>query len=84
MEYQVVQQGRRYPVNIVKTEYKGWGQYISSHTVRKPKRYFNLGVFAGDKRIPEDTFLGIYAGELLTDEAGEERGMFVLYFCQGT
>lgn len=32
------------------------------------------GVFAGPRRIPSGTFIGIYAGELLTDEVGEERG----------
>ena len=41
--------------------------------------FCNVGVFAGDKRIPGDTFLGIYAGEILTDEVGEERGMLVFY-----
>ncbi|KAI0789158.1 SET domain-containing protein [Abortiporus biennis] len=32
------------------------------------------GVFAGSKRIPANTFIGIYAGEILTDAEGEERG----------
>ncbi|KAH9937724.1 SET domain-containing protein [Amylocystis lapponica] len=32
------------------------------------------GVFAGSKKIPANTFIGIYAGEYLTDEQGEERG----------
>jgi histone-lysine N-methyltransferase SUV39H len=36
---------------------------------------FGLGVFAGSKRIPSGSFVGIYAGELLTDAVGEERGL---------
>ncbi|KAF5354317.1 hypothetical protein D9756_007343 [Leucocoprinus leucothites] len=34
------------------------------------------GVFNGPKRLPKGTFLGIYAGELLTDEQGEIRGRY--------
>jgi len=34
-----------------------------------------VGVFVGSKGIPCGTFIGIYAGELLTDAVGEERGM---------
>jgi len=33
------------------------------------------GVFVGSKKIPRGTFIGIYAGELLTDKTGDERGM---------
>ncbi|KZT28936.1 SET domain-containing protein [Neolentinus lepideus HHB14362 ss-1] len=33
------------------------------------------GVFAGEKPIPEGTYLGIYSGELLSDAEGEERGL---------
>jgi len=33
------------------------------------------GVFAGSKRIPAGTFVGVYAGELIRDSVGEERGM---------
>jgi len=32
------------------------------------------GVFAGNKKIPAGTFVGIYAGELLRESVGEERG----------
>ncbi|KAF9462519.1 hypothetical protein BDZ94DRAFT_1165708 [Collybia nuda] len=32
------------------------------------------GVFAGPKKIYQGNFVGIYAGELLTDAVGEERG----------
>lgn len=32
------------------------------------------GVFADQKKIYKGTFIGIYAGEIITDEAGEERG----------
>lgn len=34
-----------------------------------------VGVFAGAKRIPAGTFVGIYAGELLRDSVSEERGL---------
>jgi hypothetical protein len=37
-----------------------------------------LGVFAGSKKIYSGTFIGIYAGELLTDEVGEQRGLLVV------
>ncbi|KAG6844045.1 hypothetical protein H0H87_010305 [Tephrocybe sp. NHM501043] len=33
------------------------------------------GVFAGAKKIYSGSFIGVYAGELLTDTAGEQRGM---------
>jgi len=33
------------------------------------------GVFAGSRKIPSGSFVGIYAGELLTDAVGEERGI---------
>ncbi|KAI0665962.1 hypothetical protein C8Q78DRAFT_985350 [Trametes maxima] len=32
------------------------------------------GVFAGPKKIPADSFIGVYAGEYLTDAETEERG----------
>ncbi|CCM00400.1 uncharacterized protein FIBRA_02430 [Fibroporia radiculosa] len=32
------------------------------------------GIFAGDKKIPKDSFIGIYAGEYLTEAEAEERG----------
>ncbi|KAH9892737.1 hypothetical protein C8Q73DRAFT_649479 [Cubamyces lactineus] len=32
------------------------------------------GVFAGQKKIPANSFIGIYAGEYLTDSEGETRG----------
>lgn len=35
------------------------------------------GVFAGAKRIPKGSYIGIYAGELLTEQEGEERGLYV-------
>jgi histone-lysine N-methyltransferase SUV39H len=52
----VVQRGRRYAINIKRTELKGWG------------------VFNGAKRIPKGSFIGIYAGELLTVEESDRRG----------
>ncbi|KAK0199904.1 hypothetical protein DFS33DRAFT_1376289 [Desarmillaria ectypa] len=54
----VVQNGRKIPVKIAKTENKGWGVFYS-----------------GTKRIPRGTFVGIYAGEILTEEEAEMRGM---------
>ncbi|TFK24558.1 SET domain-containing protein [Coprinopsis marcescibilis] len=33
------------------------------------------GVFAGPKKIPRGTFLGIYAGEILSEEEGQTRGL---------
>ena len=35
------------------------------------------GVFAGTKKIPSGTFLGIYSGELLTNAEAEQRGKWV-------
>ena len=32
------------------------------------------GVFADQKKIYKGTYIGIYAGELITEEEGEERG----------
>ncbi|KAF9234705.1 hypothetical protein BU15DRAFT_52303, partial [Melanogaster broomeanus] len=54
----VVQNGRKWPVHIIKTMHKGWG------------------VFAGGKKIPRGSYLGIYAGELLTEQEGEKRGKY--------
>lgn len=39
---------------------------------------YGVGVFAGE-RIHANTFIGIYAGEFLTDEEGERRGKSVSY-----
>ncbi|KAF8154816.1 hypothetical protein B0H34DRAFT_660281 [Crassisporium funariophilum] len=33
------------------------------------------GVFAGPKKIPNGTFIGIYAGELITEKEAHERGV---------
>ncbi|KAI0283670.1 hypothetical protein BGY98DRAFT_685213 [Russula aff. rugulosa BPL654] len=33
------------------------------------------GIFAGRQKIPKGSFIGIYAGELLTENEGEERGI---------
>ncbi|PIL36073.1 histone methyltransferase [Ganoderma sinense ZZ0214-1] len=33
------------------------------------------GIFAGPKKIPGMSFIGVYAGEYLTDEEGEKRGL---------
>ena len=37
--------------------------------------YLLIGIFAGPKRIPGMSFVGVYAGEYLTDEEGEKRGL---------
>ena len=34
-----------------------------------------IGIFAGRQKIPKGSFIGAYAGELLTENEGEERGM---------
>jgi hypothetical protein len=35
----------------------------------------HIGIFAGRQKIPQGSFIGVYAGELLTENEGEERGM---------
>ena len=35
------------------------------------------GVVAGNKKIPKGSYIGIYAGELLTEQEGEARGRYV-------
>jgi histone-lysine N-methyltransferase SUV39H len=72
----VVQHGRTVAVSICKTKDKGWGkQNILGRCLRLLLNLlFSEGVFAGSRKIPSGTFVGIYAGELLTDEVGEERG----------
>ena len=37
--------------------------------------YLLIGIFAGPKKIPGMSFVGVYAGEYLTDEEGEKRGL---------
>lgn len=39
-----------------------------------------IGVFAGAKRIPKGSYIGIYAGEILTEQEGEDRGQYVILF----
>lgn len=34
-----------------------------------------IGIFAGGRKIPKGSFIGIYAGELLTENEGDERGL---------
>lgn len=71
----VVQHGRQYAVNIRKTSNKGWGMsvniFVQRSTVPLTRR---IGIFAGGRRIPKGAFIGIYAGEILTENEGEERG----------
>ncbi|PPQ90172.1 hypothetical protein CVT25_012483 [Psilocybe cyanescens] len=42
--------------------------------VIKKTQYKGWGIFAGSKKIPRGTFIGIYSGELLTDEEAHNRG----------
>ncbi|KAF8623753.1 hypothetical protein AX15_006196 [Amanita polypyramis BW_CC] len=44
--------------------------------VIKKTEHKGWGIFANQKKIYKGTFIGIYAGELLTDEEGEERGFY--------
>ncbi|RXW12112.1 hypothetical protein EST38_g13743 [Candolleomyces aberdarensis] len=44
-------------------------------TIQKTKKK-GWGVFAGSKKIPSGTFLGIYSGELLNVEESNERGKY--------
>lgn len=37
-----------------------------------------IGIFAGPDAIPAGSFIGIYAGELLSYDVAEQRGMCVL------
>ena len=68
---QVVQNGRKVKVNIVKTEEKGWGKQ-RSHSSRADLLILHTGVFAGE-RMEAGTFLGMYSGELVTEATGESR-----------
>jgi histone-lysine N-methyltransferase SUV39H len=74
MVSQVVQHGRRAAINICKTRDKGWGKRAFVVQDFPDLLSVILGVFAGAKKICNGTFIGIYAGELLTDEVGEARG----------
>ncbi|KZV86722.1 SET domain-containing protein [Exidia glandulosa HHB12029] len=51
----VVQRGRQYPIEIRKTQFKGWGVFAKA-------------------AIPSNSFIGIYAGELITVKESHERG----------
>ena len=59
----------------MKTPNKGWGWWPLSIIFFLLVKS-TLGIFAG-KRIPSGTFVGIYAGEIITDEEGERRGRWV-------
>jgi histone-lysine N-methyltransferase SUV39H len=67
---QVVQNGRKVQVNIVKTEEKGWGKKESPSSISL--LILGIGVFAGQS-MEAGTFLGIYSGELITEAIGESR-----------
>lgn len=70
-----MQHGRKVQVVIRKTENKGWGDYHSCFTCTLSSDWCLTGVFNGLKKIPQGTFIGIYAGELLTDEEAHMRGL---------
>ncbi|KAG6918784.1 hypothetical protein DXG01_011535 [Tephrocybe rancida] len=72
----VVQHGRKCAVRIQKTQEKGWGlyQFVKLYTIVIDSICAS-GVFAGPKKILAGSFIGIYAGELLTDRVGELRGI---------
>lgn len=72
MSLQVVQHGRKCAVQIGKTKNKGWGRILFSLPMLC--LLCSVGVFAGSKKIYDGAFLGIYSGELLTEEVAEERG----------
>lgn len=72
--YQVVQHGRKVRVNIQKTQHKGWGEHQCLQSKDVPAGLtLHIGIFAGE-RIPAHTFIGIYAGEYLTNDEGHVRG----------
>ena len=69
---QVVQHGRKHEICIKKTPNKGWGNtYILMCQIICS---VFTGVFAGPKKIPAYTYLGVYAGEYITDADAEVRG----------
>lgn len=53
------------------------GVSVSIHNLQfsSPRRF--LGVFAAEEKIPANTFIGLYSGELLTNEEAEVRGRYV-------
>ena len=62
----MVQNGRKWPVHIVRTKYKSWRNELV------PFRLFFLlihvtGVSAGNKKVPKGSYIGIYTGELLME-----------------
>jgi hypothetical protein len=58
------------------TQRMGCVGYVTAYCFYHDLR--GLGVFAGSKKIYQGTFVGIYAGELLTDQVGEQRGLLVI------
>ncbi|EIN14044.1 SET domain-containing protein [Punctularia strigosozonata HHB-11173 SS5] len=48
------------------------GRKVALNIMKTPRK--GWGVFADSKAIPAGTYIGTYAGELLTNEEGEERG----------
>ncbi len=62
-------------VDIVKTPNKGWGDW-SKILFFAVVADLHLGIFAR-RKIGRGIYVGVYAGELLKDADGEERGKFV-------
>ncbi|KAF9220528.1 SET domain-containing protein [Gyrodon lividus] len=50
------------------------GRRLPVHIVKTMHK--GWGVSAGAKKIPRGSYVGIYAGELLTEQEGEERGRY--------
>lgn len=48
------------------------GREVAINIRKTPNK--GWGVFAGDKKIPANTYIGVYAGECITDSEAEMRG----------
>ena len=71
-----MQNGCKWPVYIVRTKYKSWGNELVSSCL-----FFLLihmtGVFAGNKKTPKGLYIGMYAGKLLMEQQGKAHGQCV-------
>ena len=48
--------------------------YVCKHFHSTVPLTRHIGIFAGRQKIPKGSFIGIYAGELLTENEGDARG----------
>lgn len=71
----MVQQGRQSVIGIVKTEKKGWGKdLLRQSEMPKSADSSCAGVFnCGEKSIPRGSYIGIYAGELISEAEAQRR-----------